>query len=197
MKQSAPSDASPAAGREHRAIIAGFGGQGVLTLGKLLCMSALSEGRQVTYLPSYGSEVRGGTANCQVVISPHAISSPLVERPDSLIILNTLSYERFAPVIKPGGLIVLNSSGTDTDGAAPPEDVRVLSLPAAELAADMGSVKVTNVIMLGAYLAVLPLVRPETALAAMKELLARKSDLLDLNVRAFQEGSRRADGNGL
>jgi len=194
MKQSAPSDASPAALREHRAIVAGFGGQGVLTLGKLLCMSALSEGRQVTYLPSYGSEVRGGTANCQVVISPHAISSPLVERPDSLIILNTLSYERFAPVTKPGGLIVLNSSGTDTDGAPPPDGVKVLSLPAAEMAADMGSVKVTNVIMLGAYLTALPLVRAETALAALKQLLASKASLLDLNVKAFQEGSRQGKG---
>ncbi len=192
MKQSAPSDASPAAQQEHRAIIAGFGGQGVLTLGKLLCMSALTEGRQVTYLPSYGSEVRGGTANCQVVVSPRSISSPLVEQPDSLIILNTLSYERFAPVVKPGGLIVLNSSGTDTDGVAPPDGVKVISLPAAEMAADMGSVKVTNVIMLGAYLTALPLVKADTALAALKKLLASKASLLDLNMRAFQEGSAKA-----
>ena len=178
--------------QEHRTIIAGFGGQGVLTLGKLLCMSALNEGRQVTYLPSYGSEVRGGTANCQVVISSHPISSPLVEEPDSLIVLNTLSYERFAATLKPGGLMVLNSSGTDTNGASAPGSVRVLSLPAAEMAAEMGSVKVTNVVMLGAFLTVCPVVKPETALAALKELLGRKADLLALNVRAFQEGSRRA-----
>ena len=193
MSKRTPSQPPTAAQEEHRIIIAGFGGQGVLTVGKLISMSALNEGREVTYLPTYGSEVRGGTANCQVVISSHAISSPLVEEPDSLIVLNTLSYERFAATLKPGGLMVLNSSGTDTNGASAPSSVRVLSLPAAEMAADIGNIRVTNIVMLGAFLTACPVVKPETALAALKELLGRKADLLALNERAFQEGSRRAE----
>jgi len=192
MEPSTPGDASPAARGEHRTVVAGFGGQGILTVGKLLCMSALAEGRHVTYLPSYGSEVRGGTANCQLVFSPDPISSPLVEEADSLIIFNTLSYERFAARLKPGGLMLLNSSGTDPEGEGPAATATVLSIPAAELAADLGSVRVTNVIMLGAFLAACPLVRPQTAMAALKELLGSKTDLLALNVQAFEEGSRQA-----
>jgi 2-oxoglutarate ferredoxin oxidoreductase subunit gamma len=113
-------DESPqrANGQEHRLIVAGFGGQGILTLGKLLCMAAMREGKKVTYLPAYGPEVRGGTANCQVVISSGIIYSPLVEQADSAIILNQLSYERFARALKPSGLLLVNSSGVDTDAPA-------------------------------------------------------------------------------
>ena len=122
---------------EHRLIVAGFGGQGVLSLGKLLCISAMAEGKTVTYLPSYGAEVRGGTANCQVTISSGSIYSPLVERADSLIILNQLSYDRFAARLREGGLMVVNSSAIDArEGNG---DGRMVAVPATELAAQMGS----------------------------------------------------------
>jgi 2-oxoglutarate ferredoxin oxidoreductase subunit gamma len=177
---------------EQRIIVAGFGGQGILTLGKLLCMSALGEGRRVTYLPSYGTEVRGGTANCQVTISPGDIYNPLVEAADSLVILNQLSYERFADRLLPGGTMLLNSSLIDSAEGQGPKDAEVLSLPAAEMAAELGSVQVTNIIMLGAFLEVVPVVRPAAALEAIRDLLGKKKEeMLELNERAFEEGRRR------
>ena len=182
-------------GPEHRLIVAGFGGQGILTLGKLLCMAALSDGKKVTYLPSYGAEVRGGTANCQVVISSGTIYSPLVEQADSLIILNQLSYERFARAVKPAGLMLLNSSGVDAGGATPSGDVRVLSLPAAEIAADMGDVRVANVIMLGAFVRLTALVAEQSCSAALANLLGRrKAALLQLNEQAFSRGGQLVEG---
>lgn len=181
----------------QRLIVAGFGGQGILTLGKLLCSAALHEGRNVTYLPSYGTEVRGGTANCQVVISSRRIYSPLIEEPDSLIILNELSYEKFGPRLRSDGLMVLNTSGVDLKGAAKSPET-VLSIPAADMAAELGNVQVTNVVMLGAFLAARPLVQRDTALAALEDLLGeRKADLLDINVEAFEEGRRYAAEAGV
>ncbi len=177
---------------EHRLIAAGFGGQGILTLGKLLCMAGLAEGRNVTYLPSYGTEVRGGTCRCQVVFSPRTIYSPLVEEADSLLILNELSYEKFAPRLKPSGLMVLNTSGFDPH-ARPGGDERVLAVPAGQMAAEIGNVQVTNVIMLGAFLEALPLVEPGTCLQALRRLLGeRKADLMGLNEQAFRAGAEHA-----
>ena len=183
---------------EHRTVIAGFGGQGILTLGKLLCMSALDEGKMVTYLPSYGSEVRGGTANCQVVISPGPVCSPLVEKADSLIILNELSWEKFADLLKPDAPALLNSSGVTAGPGQLPAGPNVLAMPAAEMAAHLGNVQVTNMVMLGAFLTVRPLVTRDAALAALESLLGRrKKHLLDVNVTAFDEGARFARQAGL
>ncbi len=196
MKDAAQmSNPQQADGREHRLIIAGFGGQGILTLGKLLCMAALSEGKKVTYLPSYGAEVRGGTANCQLVISMETIYSPLVEQADSVIILNQLSYERFARAVRPEGLMLLNSSGVDAADTPPVAGVKVLSLPAAEIAAEMGDVRVANVIMLGAFVRTTPLVAEESCAAALASLLGRrKAALLQLNEQAFARGGQLVRG---
>lgn len=176
---------------EHRLIVAGFGGQGVLSLGKLLCISALAEGKTVTYLPSYGAEVRGGTANCQVTISSGTIYSPLVELADSLIILNQLSYDRFASRLKDDGLMVLNSSAIDArEGGG---NGRVVAVPATELAAQIGSVKVANVIMLGAFLADVPVVEWESCRSALRQLWGeRKAALVDMNMRALEVGAEQA-----
>jgi 2-oxoglutarate ferredoxin oxidoreductase subunit gamma len=181
---------------EHRLICAGFGGQGVLSLGKLLCISAMAEGKVVTYLQSYGAEVRGGTANCQVIVSSDTIYSPLVESADSLIILNQLSYDRFATCVKPGGLMLLNSSTIDP-GPSPggPADPRVLSLPATDLAVRMGNVRVANVILLGAFLQLTGLVKWESCEQALEDLWGdRKADLVGLNRRALRRGGELATG---
>jgi 2-oxoglutarate ferredoxin oxidoreductase subunit gamma len=174
---------------EHRLIVAGFGGQGVLSLGKLLCISAMAEGKTVTYLPSYGAEVRGGTANCQVTISSLTIYSPLVERADSLIILNQLSYDRFAARLRDGGLMVVNSSAIDAQEG----NGRLVTVPATELAAQIGSVKVANVIMLGAFLAGAPVVEWESCRRALKELWGEsKPALVEMNMRALEIGAEQA-----
>jgi len=182
-----------AADGEHRLIVAGFGGQGILTLGKLLCMAAMSEGKQVTYLPAYGPEVRGGTANCQVVISASVIHSPLVELADSLIILNQLSYERFGSALRDGGLMLVNSSGVDLGGKAERRCAALLALPVTEMAAEMGDVRVANIIMLGAFVRTTELVAEPSCLAALSDLLGRrKAALLELNERAFARGTELA-----
>ncbi|MCK4283221.1 MAG: 2-oxoacid:acceptor oxidoreductase family protein [Candidatus Brocadiae bacterium] len=183
--------AAPAAttDQEHRLIIAGFGGQGVLTIAKLLCTTAMSEGKNVTYLPSYGAEVRGGTANCQVVVSSGVIYSPLVEQADSLIILNQLSCDRFVVRLKPGGLLVLNSSAVALDDASQTGARQVLRLPAADTAARIGNVKVTNSVMLGAFVRASGLVAEEDCLAALREHWSRRrAEVIDPNVTAFRRG---------
>jgi len=179
-------------GGEHRLIVAGFGGQGVLTLGKILCIAAMAEGKKATYLPAYGGEVRGGTANCQVVVSGDTIYSPLVEKADSLIMLNQLSYDRFAELLKPGGLMLMNSSLVDPAGT----DCRatVIPLPATEVAAEMGDVRVANIIMLGAFVRRTGLVGPDSCAAALQDLLGqRKAALAELNEQALARGREMAD----
>ncbi len=181
---------------EHRLIAAGSGGQGVLTFCKLLCTAAVAEGRSVTYLPSYGPEVRSGTARCRVVISPAQIYSPLVERPDSLVILNQMSFDRFAEVIKPGGLMVLNASLIDEQEGAE-ADARVLCLPATQMAVEMGEIRVANVIMLGAYVRAAGLVGEDACRRALRELMGgRKAELLALNQQALKRGMALAEAAG-
>ena len=180
--------------QEHRIFIAGFGGQGILTLGKLLCLSAMNEGKQVTHLPSYGAEVRGGTAHCHVVISPTQIFSPLVEEADSLIILNELSFERFGNSIKPGGLLVLNSSLADAGDYANRHEVTVLPLPATERATEMGNVLVANAIMLGAFTRATRICRNESVERAFRHLLTgKRSKHLEINLEALRTGVLLAD----
>ncbi|MFO8008004.1 MAG: 2-oxoacid:acceptor oxidoreductase family protein [Candidatus Brocadiia bacterium] len=180
---------------EHRLIAAGFGGQGVLTLGKLVCLAAMEEGHVVTYMPAYGSEVRGGTANCQVVVSSGSIYSPLVERADSLIVLNQLSYERFMPRLKPGGLVLVNSSGVEPEAVETDDDARLVALPAAEKAAEMGDVRVGNVMMLGAFVQAGGPVGETSCRRALEQVFAgAKADLLELNLEAFEAGLQAAGG---
>jgi len=185
---------------EHRILIAGFGGQGVLTAGKLLCTSAISEGLQVTYLPAYGSEVRGGTANCHVVISPQPIFSPYVERADILIMLNQLSLERFVQILKPSGCLLVNSSLVQVDGVDLPGGLQVWQVPATEKALAMGNVLVANVVMLGAFAEVSGALNDQTFKEALERSLGgKKSKLITLNLEAFKKGralAREAAHNG-
>jgi 2-oxoglutarate ferredoxin oxidoreductase subunit gamma len=131
----------------ERIIFAGSGGQGVLTLGKVLARTAMLRDLHCTYFPSYGTEVRGGTANCQVVIADEEIYSPLVEEADTLFAMNQPSYDRFGPRLRPGGFLVINTS------MAAPESVddHTIAVPATEIANELGEVRVANVVLLGAY----------------------------------------------
>ena len=179
--------------QEQRIIVAGFGGQGILTLGKLLCLSAMHDGRQVTYFPSYGAEVRGGTANCSIVISPTRIFSPVVEEADSLIIFNALSLERFGDSIRPGGLLVLNTSLADLGDYASRHAVTIVSVPATERAVEMGNVLVANTIMLGAFTRATRICRDETVEQALRlTLTGKRSKHIDINLRAFHGGATLA-----
>ena len=178
---------------EHRIILAGFGGQGILTLGKLLCTAVMNEGKQTSYLPSYGSEVRGGTANCHVVISSSQIFSPYVDDPHWIIILNQLSFERFGDCLRPGGLAVLNTSLAEPGDWADTRDVTLLPIPATETAVEMGSIVVANVLMLGAFLRACRVCEAETVREAIGELLSgRKSDQIEINLQALETGMQLA-----
>ena len=168
-------------------IAAGFGGQGVLTMGQLVAYTAMGEGRNVTWIPSYGPEMRGGTANCSVVLSDDEIASPVVTEADVVVIMNQPSLEKFENALKPGGVLIYNEDLVRYEN--PREDVKVLPVPANSKALELGNDKVANVIVLGALAEATDLVNPEVCLDTLKEKLGKKkAHLLDLNVKAFALG---------
>lgn len=167
--------------------VAGFGGQGVMTLGKFLADSACSStGKNVTFFPSYGAEQRGGTANCCVVISDGYIGAPLGEEMDDLIVMNGPSLEKFLPRLKKGGTLFLNSSIVPDPADRP--DVRVVKAPVTQLALEMGSSKILNIIMLGAYIGYTNTLSPAVVWETIEHKLSSKPHLLPLNRRAFETG---------
>jgi 2-oxoglutarate ferredoxin oxidoreductase subunit gamma len=169
-------------------IIAGFGGQGILLAGKLLAQTAMQAGKEVTYMSSYGAEVRGGTANCMVVISENEIACPVVGRPDSLIVLNKASLNKFAPCLKKGGLLIMNSSLIDVYPELD-DSIEIVSLPADELAVELGSPRSVNMVALGAYLQKRGYLSPEAAAKALPDVLAeRYHQTLPLNIKALHKG---------
>lgn len=168
-------------------LLAGFGGQGILFTGKFLAYAGLLEGREVSWLPSYGPEMRGGTANCSVILSDEPIGSPLVLQPDILMAMNGPSFSRFAPSVKSGGFIFADSSLIDERSAR--EDVSAWYLPATQLSTDEDLAGLANMILLGKLLAVCPLCREETLAEAMKKCVpVRKEHLLEANLRAIKLG---------
>jgi len=171
----------------ERMIFAGFGGQGVLTIGKLLAACAMKESRHVTFFPSYGGEVRGGTANCQVVIADDPIASPLVEEATALLILNEPSMNRFRPVLRAGGLMVLNVSMVETLPTI--ESADVMEIPATALAGKIGDVRVANTIMLAALNEARKLVDGENLHDVLVDALGgRRSDTIPANEAALEKG---------
>ena len=174
--------------------VAGFGGQGVLLLGLGLAQCGMMEGRKVSWLPSYGPEMRGGTAHCHVNISDEEIGSPLVSRPSVLIAMNQPSLEKFEQELVPGGLVILNHSMVPTDPSR--DDLEVLRISASELAEELGNVRAANMVMLGAYAGCSGMINLDTCLAALDTLIKRKT-LIDLNQRAIKAGfeaGRKARG---
>ena len=173
-------------------IIAGFGGQGIILAGRLLAQTAMKRGLEVTYMPSYGAEVRGGTANCMVVIADSPIASPLVSRPDCLIAMNKASLNKFAPRLKAGGLLVFNSSLIDEEPKLD-ETIRILAVPADELAVELGSHKSANMIALGAYLQKRRIFSPDAMARCLAETIAeRYHKTLPVNTKALHRGAEFA-----
>jgi 2-oxoglutarate ferredoxin oxidoreductase subunit gamma len=171
----------------HEIIVAGFGGQGVLSLGQILAYAAMVEGKEVSWMPSYGPEMRGGTANCMVIISEERISSPIVTKFDSAIVLNQPSLEKFAPKVKPGGLLLYEESAI----IMPPDynEFEVLAVPAVQEAAKLNKKQVANMVVLGTFLERRPLVSIDNIMAALKNVLPeRHHHTLPLNEQALQIG---------
>ena len=168
-------------------IIAGFGGQGVLSMGKILAYAALVEGKEVTWMPSYGPEQRGGTANVTVIVSDNKISSPILSMYDTAVILNQPSLEKFEQSIKPDGTLIYDGYGISTPPSR--KDITVYRIDAMDAAAEMKAAKAFNMIVLGGLLKVRPLVEVEDVLHALRKTLPeRHHHLIPMNEAALRKG---------
>jgi len=174
-------------------IMAGFGGQGILMIGNLLALAAMEEGKNVTYFPAYGVEMRGGTANCTVVISDEEIGSPVVGRPKALLIMNGPSLEKFLPMMAEGGDLIINSSLVDASQVNR-SDVRLLSVPADDIARNViGSRQMASMVALGAYVARTGVVRLSTLNDCLPKVISKKYEkFIPQNVNALKEGAALA-----
>ena len=169
-------------------IIAGFGGQGILLIGRLLAQTVMQTGREVTFMPSYGAEVRGGTANCMVIMAGEPIASPVVSNPDSLIVMNNASLERFCPKLKTNGLLVVNISLVDVIPQR--SDIELLSVPADDIAVELESPKSANMVALGAYLRKRGMIDVEETAQCLGEVLAeRYHKMIPVNTQALKRGA--------
>ncbi len=152
---------------EKKIIIAGSGGQGILFLGKMLMSAGMLEGKEVTWFPSYGAEIRGGTANCTVIISGEMIGSPVVITPDILIVMNSASLDRFLPSLRKNGLLLYDSSLIH--GKISRKDVIAVPVPSTQIAGDLDNQKSANMVMLGAFIAKTTLLKPKTIFSIFKD----------------------------
>jgi len=174
----------------ERIIIAGSGGQGVMLLGKVLAEAAMREHKFVTWLPSYGAEVRGGTAHCMVIVSDELISSPYIEKADTLIVMNAPSLERFRGRLKSGGLLIINSSLARVHANRCADSI-VLKHPFTDIAIKLGNIKIANMAALGCFIAKKKVVRLESVNKVIYEIApSEKRSLIEINIKALKEGSR-------
>jgi len=173
-------------------IISGFGGQGALFAGQILAYTAMDEGRHVTWIPSYGPEMRGGTANCTVVISDDDIGSPLVRHPTAVIAMNLPSLDKYEPLVAPGGVLVINASLTNRP--AHRTDIRVIDLPANAIAEELGSPRLANLVLVGAMLSATGVLTVESVGRALEaHLPQRHMQLLEANRTALRRGAAEAE----
>lgn len=168
-------------------IIAGFGGQGVLSMGKILAYAALLDNKEVTWMPSYGPEQRGGTANVTVIISEQQISSPILDYYDTAVILNQQSLDKFEDKVKPGGILMYDPYGIKNRPSR--TDIRIIEVPAMEAIFEIGNAKSYNMLLLGALIAARPIVSIDDVMAGLKKTLPpRHHHLLEVNERAIRKG---------
>jgi len=168
-------------------IIAGFGGQGILSMGKIMAYSAVIQDMEVSWMPSYGPEMRGGTANVTVILSSERISSPILRNFDTAIILNQQSLDKFEETVKPGGVLIYDSNGITRHPVR--KDISIYRVDAAEEAGRMNSPKTFNMIVLGGFLKIKPIIRIENVIAGLKKSLPeRYHNLIPLNEKALQRG---------
>jgi len=172
----------------HKEIVfSGFGGQGVLFAGELLAYTAMKSGYFVTWMPSYGPEMRGGTASCTVIVSGDEIGSPVVRNPQGAIVMNLPSMDKFEPILKPGGVLIINKTLVNRECKR--KDLQSIIIPANDIAENIGEKRLSNMVMMGAFLAKMPILSiQEIQMALEEELPQRHRHLLPANLRALQEG---------
>ncbi|MDO8804610.1 MAG: 2-oxoacid:acceptor oxidoreductase family protein [Elusimicrobiota bacterium] len=168
--------------------ISGFGGQGVISAGVLLAQAGMMEGKEVSFFPSYGAEMRGGTANCSVVVASDEVSTPIVTTPDTVIVLNEPSLAKFEPMVKPGGLLIINSSLVNSKAAR--KDINVLYVPCNEIAGELGNTKVMNMVAIGAFAAATGAMSIDAIARALPKVYKKlKPEVIELNIKALQRGA--------
>jgi 2-oxoglutarate ferredoxin oxidoreductase subunit gamma len=169
-------------------IMSGFGGQGVVSGGIMLAYAGMMDGRNVTFFPAYGAEMRGGTANCSVVVSTDPVASPVVGNPDSILVMNEPSLARFEPSLKQAGLLFLNTSLVVSKPTR--ADVTVIEIPASDIAQELGNIKAANMVMLGAYARKTGAVKITTLKDSIKKVYARATDkMIEMNKKAIDRGA--------
>ncbi len=171
--------------------ISGFGGQGVISAGVLLAYTGILENKNVSFFPSYGAEMRGGTANCSVVIASDEVDTPIVSSPDTVIVLNEPSLAKFEPLVKPGGTLIVNTSLIKTEPSR--KDIKVIKVPCNEIADKLGNAKVMNMVALGVFAKATGAVSIDSIAKALPKVYKKlKPEVIELNVKALQEGSKLA-----
>jgi 2-oxoglutarate ferredoxin oxidoreductase subunit gamma len=172
----------------HEIIIAGFGGQGVMSMGQLLAYAGMIEDLHVSWLPSYGPEQRGGTANVSVIISDEPIGSPVIQDPTVAIVLNNPSFQKFESKVRPGGVLIVNKSIIDLKSSR--QDITIIEVLATEIASSIGSARVANSVILGAFLQYSQAVSQEAVIKSLKKVLSeRKQYLIPANQEALNQGA--------
>lgn len=178
---------------EKRMIIAGFGGQGVLLIGQLIAYAGMLADKEVSWMPSYGPEMRGGSANCAVVVSDEPVASPKVEEADLVIAMNRPSMELFEKALVPGGVLIYNSSLIDVKPTR--QDIQVMAVPCNDIANDLGSLRSTNMVMLGAYAGVTGEYSVDTLMGALRHKLGpSKEKFMPANQKAIEAGMAAVRG---
>jgi len=169
-------------------IFAGFGGQGVMSMGMMVAYAGMIEEKNVSWIPSYGPEMRGGTANCAVVVTADEIGSPIITEPDVVVAMNLPSMTKFESMLKPGGMLIYNSSLIEREGGR--DDITVIGVPANDLASELGNTRVANMIVMGALLAKTKVVSSESIKQALRQVLpSHRHDLLGINEEAMKRGA--------
>jgi 2-oxoglutarate ferredoxin oxidoreductase subunit gamma len=172
-------------------IMSGFGGQGILLMGQLLCYAGMHEGKKVTWMPSYGPEMRGGTANCTIMVSEDRVGSPVTHHPSSLVAMNKASLDRFEEDLQVGGFLLINSSLIDREPQR--KDLQVIKVPANKIAEEAGTLQVTNMAALGAYVGAKNVVSLESVIQALRRMIpAHRKELLSTNETALRKGYETA-----
>lgn len=168
--------------------ISGFGGQGVISAGVLLAQAGMMEGKEVSFFPAYGAEMRGGTANCSVVVASEEVSTPIVSSPDTAIVLNEPSLAKFEPMVKPGGLLIVNSSLINSKATR--KDIKVLYVPCNGVAGELGNAKVMNMVAIGAFAAATGAISVDAIAKALPKVYKKlKPEVIELNIKALKRGA--------
>lgn len=171
---------------DERIIFAGFGGQGIMSMGLIMAYAGMMDGKNVSWLPSYGPEMRGGTANCHVTISDEPVGSPIINEATIVVAMNRPSLERFEKHLVKGGILLINSSLIDIDARR--SDIEVYRIPANDIANQMGNLKIANSIMIGALMRAKCIVSEDAIMNALKKVFEGKERLIPINIQAYNKG---------